>query len=58
MRVVFVHKHIIHYIQMPPKRRVPPGGAKRPPQVKLDPEAEEQLKKEIEFCLYHFEGLF
>ena len=42
---------------MPPKRRVPPGGTKSAPKIELTPEAEEELKKDIEFCVYHFEGL-
>lgn len=37
---------------MPPKRKV--GGAKPPP-VQLTPEAEAELKKEIDFCVIHLE---
>ena len=41
---------------MPPKRKGT-GSKSKPPKVQLDPEAEKELLKEIDFCICHFEQL-
>ena len=40
---------------MPPKRKV--TSKSKPPKVQLDPEAEKEIQKEIDFCICHFEEL-
>ena len=44
------------YFRMPPKRKGT-GSKSKPPKVQLDPEAEKELLKEIDFCICHFEQL-
>ena len=40
-----------------PTKRKGAGPKSKPPKVQLDPEAEKELLKEIDFCICHFEQL-